>query len=319
MSDLSELIFVGIDISKDYVDVHVLPSSEADRAARSADALTALGKRLSALAPERVVLEATGGLESLVAAHLAAAGLPVVIINPRQARDFARATGRLAKTDRIDAEILARFADAVRPPVRPLPTENEQQFGDLVARRRQLIQMRTAEQNRLKQAAGERVRRSIVESLAFLNAQIQDLDGEIDRTVKSSPMWRETENLLKSVPGIGDVTARTLLAELPELGRLNRREIAKLVGVAPINRDSGMLRGKRMIAGGRAPVRAALYMAALVASQHNDRLRCFYQRLLSAGKKPKVALVAVMRKLLIILNTMVHTGTSWNEKLVTNT
>ncbi len=317
MSDVSEpAFFVGIDISKHHV--HVLPSGEADRTARSADALMALGKRLGALTPERVVLEASGGIESLVAAHLGAAGLPVVIINPRQARDFARATGRLAKTDRIDAEMLARFAEAVRPPIRPLRTESEQQFGDLVARRRQLIQMRVAELNRLKQVAGERVRRSLVESIDFLNAQIQDLDDEIGRTVKSSPMWRETENLLKSVPGVGDATARTLLAELPELGRLNRREIVKLAGLAPINRDSGMLRGKRMIAGGRAAVRAALYMAALTASQHNDRLSSFYQRLLRAGKKPKVALVAVMRKLLIILNTMVRNRTSWNEKLVTN-
>ena len=317
MSHDSRPVFVGIDVSKSHVDVHLLPTGETDRATRSPDALIALAQRLRARSPERVVLEATGGLELLVAAYLGAAGLPVVIVNPRQVRNFARALGRLAKTDRIDAEILALFAEAAKLPIRPLPTEEEQQFADLVARRRQLIQMRTAELNRHKQARGERVRRSLDDSIAFLDEQIRDLDDELDQTVKSSPMWRETEDLLKSVPGIGDATARTLLAELPELGRLNRREIAKLVGVAPINRDSGHFRGQRKITGGRASVRAALYMAAFTASRHNPRLREFYQRLKKAGKKHKIALVAVMRKLLITLNTMVKNRTPWNEELVT--
>jgi transposase len=319
MAQDSEPVFVGIDVSKSHVNVHILPTGETDRTTRSPDALIALAQRLRERSPERVVMEATGGLESLVAAHLGAAALPVSIVNPRQVRSFAHAFGQLAKTDRIDAKILARFAETVKPPIRPLPTESEQQFGDLVARRRQLIQMCSAEKNRLKQDPGERVRRSLEDSISFLNEQLEDLDDELDQVVKSSPMWRETHDLLKSVPGIGDATARTLLADLPELGQLNRREIAKLVGVAPINRDSGFFRGKRTIIGGRSAVRASLYMAALTASQHNPRLRDFYQRLKKAGKKHKVALVAVMRKLLTTLNAMVKNGTPWKNKIVTNT
>ena len=259
--------------------------------------------------PTLVVLEATGGYQSRVAAELAARDIPVAVVNPRQVRDFARATGQLAKTDALDAAIIARFARDVHPHPRPLPNEAEQAIKALVTRRCQLIGARTAELNRLHQNPPKRVIASLKKSIAFLDREIASLDREIDDQIKRSGLWREKEDLLKSVPGVGPQTARTLLTQLPELGKLSRREIAALVGVAPLNRDSGAYRGRRAIAGGRSQVRAALYMAALVASRFNPRIRAFYLRLRAAGKPGKVALTACTRKLLTILNTMLKTQT----------
>jgi transposase len=269
-----------------------------------------VAQRLQSLAPALVVLEATGGVELALVAQLGAVGLPVVVTNPRQVRDFARATGQLAKTDRIDAEILARFADQVRPELRPLPDPAIQELAALLARRRQLVEMLTAERNRLRRAA-RRVRPRITEHVHWLERELDDIDHDLADAIRSSPLWREQEDLLRTVPGIGPVVASTLLAGLPELGRLNRKEIAALVGVAPLNRDSGTLRGRRSVWGGRGQIRAALYMAALAATRFNPKVRAFYQRLLAAGKPKKVALVACMRKLLTILNAMVHNNTSW--------
>ena len=233
--------------------------------------------------------------------------------NPRQIRDFARATGRLAKTDALDAAVIAHFADAVRPEPRPVPSAQARALGELLTRRRQIVEMMTAERNRRKRLADRRMIKSIDRLLRALQRELSDLEADLDDTIRGTPAWRETENLLKSVPGIGDVTARVLIADLPELGTLDRKKIAALVGVAPFNRDSGTLRGKRTIWGGRANVRATLYMAALVASRHNPILRRFYQRLLEAGKPKKVALTAVMRKLLTILNAIVRDQTPWQH------
>jgi len=242
-------------------------------------------------------------------------GLPIVVINPRQARDFARATGRLAKTDALDAAVLAHFAEAIRPTPRPLPDETAQQLAALVARRRQLVEMRTAENNRLHGTAPN-LRPRINRHIAWLDQELETINQDLETMIQSSPLWRAKEELLRSVPGVGPTVARTLVAELPELGHLNRKEIAALVGVAPLNRDSGTLRGRRAIWGGRASVRLVLYMAALVASRRNPVIKAFYDRLLAAGKTPKVALVACMRKLLTILNTMLNHGTSWNPARV---
>jgi len=261
------------------------------------------------------VLEATGGYELLCVAALAAAGLPVVVVNPRQVRDFAKATGQLAKTDRIDADILARFADKVRPSVRPLADADAQELAALLARRRQLLDMLQAERNRLGQVFGrgkQHVKKSLKSHIAFLEREVRMTDTDLGDMVRRSPAWRERDELLQSVPGVGPVLSRTLLADLPELGRLSRREIAKLVGVAPLSRDSGTLRGRRFVQGGRASVRAVLYMAALVATKRNAVIRTFYLRLLAAGKPKKLALVACMRKLLTILNVMVRTAQRWS-------
>ncbi len=309
--------FIGIDVAQAQLDVHVRPGNECFTVARDEAGLAELTRRLESLQPACIVLEATGGLESLVCAHLAA--LPVAVVNPRHTREFARATGRLAKTDAIDAGILAHFAEAIRPQVRSLPDEQTRALQALVARRRQLCKMRTAETNRLHRSTEPRVCQSLHDSLAFLKQQLKQLEDELDRHIRDSSFWREKENLLRSVPGIGPQTARTLLADLPELGTLNRRAIASLVGVAPHNRDSGTFRGRRMVVGGRKTVRNALYMATLVAAQHNPIIRPYYQRLLQAGKKPKVALVACMRKLLITLNTMLKHGEPWKPQLVENT
>ena len=256
------------------------------------------------------MLEATGGLESAVAGELVAAGLEVTVVNPRQVRDFARATGRLAKTDAIDAGMLARFGEAVQPEARALPDAQTQELRGLVARRRQVVAMLTAECNRLPRAT-KRVRPQIKSHIAWLRRQLDSLDQELAALVQTSPLWRARENLLSSVPGIGPVTATCLLAELPELGRLNRKQIAALVGVAPHNRDSGTYRGKRSVWGGRAPVRASLYMATLVATRFNPVIKIFYDRLCAAGKPKKVALTACMRKLLTILNRMLNTQSPW--------
>ena len=307
-------VYVGIDVAKRELELAVRPTGEGWTVDNTLASLAALVTRLQALAPALVVLEATGGLEVAVVGALAAAGLPVVVVNPRQVRDFARATGRRAKTDRLDAQVLAHFAEAVRPTPRPVPDVQAQELAALVGRRQQLIEMITAEDNRLPMA-GPHVQPQIREHLTWLRQQLAGLDRELRTRVRRSPVWREHDELLQSTPGVGPVLATTLLAELPELGQLNRKQIAALVGVAPMNRDSGQLRGKRQIWGGRAPVRAVLYMAALAASRHNVVIKAFYQRLRAAGKPKKVCLTACMRKLLTILNAMMKARRPWTPAL----
>lgn len=306
-------VIVGIDVSKDRLDVHVVPSGEAFAVARDGEGLNELVGRLTALKPALVAVEATGGFESTTAAAVAGAGLPLVVVNPAQVRAFAQALGRRAKTDPIDAEVIARFAQAVKPEVRALPDEAERLLADLVARRRQIVQMIGAEKQREKRLAQPRVRRSIARLVLALQKELADLDSQIDDEVRGTPAWREKEDLLRSIPGVGPVTSRTLLAELPELGRLDRRQIASLAGLAPWTRQSGQWKGKSFIGGGRASVRTALFMAALVASRHNPQLRAFNQRLIDAGKPKLVALTATARKLLTILNTMAKTQTPWSH------
>jgi transposase len=270
----------------------------------------ALVERLKGVRPTLVVLEATGGLQIPAVAALAAAGLRTVVVNPRQVRQFAGATGRLAKTDAIDAQVLAQFGEAVRPEVRPLPDAATQELSALVNRRRQLIEMLTAEKNRLRLAT-KKVRPNIEAHICWLEGELLDLEGGLGDVIRSSPVWREQDNLLRSVPGVGPVLSSVLLADLPELGKLGRKEVAALVGVAPLNRDSGLFRGRRQVWGGRSHVRTALYMAALVATRHNPVIKSFYQRLLSGGKPKKVALTACMRKLLTILNAMMRHQAPW--------
>jgi transposase len=310
---MAEACFIGIDVSKDSLDLHALPGADSCRFPNDEKGISQTLAWVSDHKPALVVLEATGGYQSRIAAELAARDIPVAVVNPRQVRDFARATGQLAKTDALDAAIIARFARDIRPHPRPLPSDAEQAIKALVTRRSQLITMRTSEQNRLHQSPPKRVTASLKKSIAFLDREIESLDDEIDRNIKQSPLWRQNEDLLKSVPGVGPQTARTLLTQLPELGKLSRREIASLVGVAPLNRDSGAHRGKRVIAGGRSQVRAALYMAALAASRFNPRIRAFYLRLRAAGKPGKVALTACTRKLLTILNVMLKTRTRFSH------
>jgi transposase len=303
-------VFVGIDISKARLDVAVRPRGTAFGVDHDDAGIVTVIERLRSQPPTLVVLEATGGLEVVVASALAAAGLPVVVVNPRQVRDFAKATGRLAKTDAIDAQVLAQFADAVRPARRPLPDASTQALAALMTRRRQILDMLTAETNRLE-SASRRIRREIQTHIRWLERQVAKLDEELSQTIRSSPVWRAKDDLLQSMPGVGPVLATTLLASVPELGTLNRRQVAALVGVAPLNRESGTWRGKRTVWGGRAPVRAVLYMGALVAARHNPVLKAFYQRLRQAGKAPKVALTACMRKLLTMLNAMLKHHTPW--------
>jgi transposase len=303
-------VFVGIDISKARLDVAVRPRGTAFGVDHDDAGIVTVIERLRSQPPTLVVLEATGGLEVVVASALAAAGLPVVVVNPRQVRDFAKATGRLAKTDAIDAQVLAQFADAVRPALRPLPDASTQALAALMTRRRQILDMLTAETNRLE-SASRRIRHEIQTHIRWLERQVAKLDEELSQTIRSSPVWRAKDDLLQSMPGVGPVLATTLLASVPELGTLNRRQVAALVGVAPLNRESGTWRGKRTVWGGRAPVRAVLYMGALVAARHNPVLKAFYQRLRQAGKAPKVALTACMRKLLTMLNAMLKHHTPW--------
>lgn len=306
-------MFVGIDVSKDRLDVHVRPSGESFAVARDEAGIAALAERLRAAAPALIVLEATGGFEVMVAAGLAGAGLPLAVVNPAQIRAFARAMGRRAKTDRLDAEIIARFADKVRPEARPVADKDAQALAELVARRRQVVEMIGMETNRRRQAHSVRVVKGVDRILAALRKELTALDREIDDRIKGSPAWREAENLLTSVPGIGPITARTLIAELPELGRIDRRRLAALVGVAPVNRDSGAMRGHRAIAGGRTEVRNVLYMAALTASRRNPVIRDLYQRLRDRGRPAKAALVAAIRKLLTILNAIIRDATPWRD------
>jgi len=303
-------VFVGIDISKARLDVALRPAGSPFTVPYDDAGIAMVVERLGALSPVGIVVEATGGLEVLLSGALATAGLPVAVVNPRQVRDFARATGRLAKTDRLDAQILAQFAEAVRPACRPLPDASTQQLAALLTRRRQLVEMLTAEKNR-RGSAPHGMRSQIQTHIDWLEQHVAQLDRDLTTAVQASPIWRAHDALLRSVPGIGPVITRTLLAELPELGTLTRKQIAALVGVAPLNRDSGAFRGKRTIWGGRASVRAVLYMGALVAARHNAVLKAFYQRLRGAGKAPKVALTACMRKLLTILNAMLKHRTPW--------
>jgi len=308
-----EQIFIGIDVAQDRLDAHVRPSDESFAVARDSEGLAALIERLRAFDPYLVVLEATGGFEVTVAAAVVAAEIPLAVVNPRQIRDFARATGQLAKTDALDARAIARFAEAVRPQPRPVPDAQARALGELVARRRQIIEMMTAERNRRRQLTSRRLVKSVDRLLTVLQQELSELEQDLDEGIRGTPAWRERDELLRSVPGIGNVVARTLIADLPELGRLDRKQIAALVGVAPINRDSGKMRGKRTTWGGRAKVRCTLYMAALVASRYNPLLKAFYQRLTSAGKAKKLALTAVMRKLLTILNAMIRDNTRWQS------
>lgn len=306
-----ERIFVGIDVSKDRLDVHVRPAGVSFAVKYDEAGVADLVAQLTALGPALVVLEATGGYEVMVAAALAHAAVPVAVVNPRQIRDFARATGQRAKTDRLDAQVLARFAETVQPPVRALPTEQAQALGALVARRRQLVDMLAAEMNRRRQARERRLEQRIAAHVTWLTRAVAELDDEITQLIRASAIWRETENLLTSVPGIGDVTAHALIADLPELGRLDRRKIAALVGIAPLNRDSGAWRGRRRIGGGRAVVRRALYMATVVAIRYNPAIAVFYRRLTAAGRPKKVALIAAMRKLVTVLNAMLRDQRPW--------
>ena len=315
MSDVP--CFVGIDVAKAQLDIAVRPAGERWAVPNDADGVVTLVERLQALHPTLIVLEATGGLERIATAALATAGLPVVIVNPRQARDFARATGQLAKTDALDARALAHFADVIRPTPRPLPDTQTQELRALLSRRQQLIGMRTAEQNRLA-GTSERLTQDIEAHIAWLNARIATLDADLETMLRASPLWRENDDLLQSVPGIGPVCARTFLLELPQLGTLTRQQIAALVGVAPLNCDSGTLRGRRTIWGGRAHVRTVLYMGTLVATRFNPQIKVFYQRLLAAGKLKKVALTACMHKLVTILNAMLKHRTSWQAQEVQN-
>ena len=305
-----EARFVGIDVSKAQLDVAVRPTGKRWTLPYDQTGIEGLIPQIVDLEPALVLLEATGGLELPLVAALAAAALPVVVVNPRQVRDFAKATGTLAKTDTLDAGVLAHFADAVRPEVRPLKDAETQVLNSLTARRHQVMTMLVSEKNRLGTAIGA-VRPRIEAHIAWLEQELSDLDKGLRQTLRRSPVWREKDDLLRTVPGVGEQLSLTLLANLPELGTLNRRQIAALVGVAPYNRDSGTLRGKRAVWGGRSRVRAVLYMGALVASRHNPAIRDFYQRLLAAGKPKKVALVASMRKLLVILNGMLKHGSPW--------
>jgi transposase len=303
--------FVGIDVAKDRLDVHLRPSGAAFALSRDGAGLEALVAHLRALDPALVVLEATGGFEVAVAGALAGAGLPLVVVNPRQIRDFARATGRLAKTDRLDAEAIARFAEAVQPAPRAVPSAAAQALSELVARRRQLVEMITSERQRRRQTRDPRLQRRLEAHLTWLQKELSALETDLDDAIRGTPAWRAAEDLLASVPGIGKTSARTLIAELPELGTLDRRKIAALVGVAPINRDSGTFRGRRMVMGGRASVRTALYMPTLTAIRRNPALQVFYQRLIGRGRPAKVAITACMRKLLVILNAILRDHRPW--------
>ena len=308
-----EATYVGLDVAKAQVEVAIRPTGDRWEISRDEAGIRKLVSRLKTLDPVLVLLEASAGLEVPLVAALAADALPVVVVNPRQVRDFARATGKLAKTDALDAAVLAHFAEAVQPPVRPLRDAETQVLNSLAARRHQVMTMLVSEKNRLSSAATLAVRPRIEAHMAWLEHELDDLDKSLRQTLRQSPVWREKDDLLRSVPGVGEQLSLTLLAYLPELGTLDRRQIAVLVGVAPFNRDSGTLRGKRTVWGGRARVRAALYMGALVASRFNPVIRDFYQRLLAAGKPKKLALTACMRKLLIILNSMLKHGSPWRD------
>lgn len=311
---MTETLFIGIDVAKVTLDLEVRPTGRQQRFTRDEDGIAELVNAVVPLSPTLIVLEATGGLEIPVVAALCAAGLAVAVVNPRQVRDFAKAIGRLAKTDGIDATVLAMFAEKIRPEARPLRDAEQQQLAELTGRRRQLIAMRTMERNRLSTAKSMRQR--IQAHIDWLNEQLKEIDDDLAKRLRDSPVWKAKDDLLRGFNGVGDVTSRTLMAELPELGTLNRKQIASLVGLAPFNRDSGTLRGKRCIWGGRAEVRSVLYMAALSAVRCNPVIKAFHARLIQAGKAKKVALVACMRKILTILNAMVRDNQPWQSNVV---
>jgi len=308
---MEHTICVGIDVAKDHLDVHVRPIDESFRVPHDEAGVVTLLARLRTIAPTIVALEASGGYEVPLTAALASAGLPVAVVNPRQIRDYARAVGQLAKTDRLDAQIIARFAEAVRPEPRPVPDAQAQALGELIARRRQLVDMLTAEQNRRRLLRDRRLQHHVDAHIKWLEEALRRLDHDLTTLVRSTPAWREADDLLRSAKGIGPVTSCTLIADLPELGRLDRRRIAALVGVAPFARDSGVFRGRRMIAGGRPHIRRVLYMATLAAIKHNPVIRTFHHRLVAAGRPSKVAITAAMRKLLTILNAMLRDRRPW--------
>jgi transposase len=312
---MSEEKFVGIDVAKDKFDICVLPERAHFVCNNDAKGITGLVADLKRQNPTVIVLEPSGGYEMILTAELYSAELPVALVNARQVRDFARSIGKLAKTDSIDAYVLARFAEAVRPEPKPIPTEEQRLIRDLVTRRRQLVDMRAAEKNRLHQARTKVLSENVLNVITFLDKQIQSIDTDIDDQIKKSPLWSEKNKLLTTFKGVGPVTTKTLMAYLPELGEVDRQKISSLAGLAPFNKDSGKMRGKRMIAGGRAIVRKALYMAAITAAKHNDAIRPFYQRLIGAGKPAKVALTACMRKILVILNAMVRENRSFQGLL----
>ena len=306
-----EQIFVGIDVSRDRLDVHVLPAGEAFAVARDGEGLEQLVARLGRLKPHLVALEATGGFEATAAAALGGAGLPLVVVNPAQVRHYAQALGRRAKTDRIDAEVIARFVAATRPEIRPLPDAEMRLLAEMVARRRQIVVMIAAEKNRARRTAAPRLARSIARLTRALERELASLDQDIDDTIRGSPAWREREDLLVSVPGIGPVIARTLIAEMPELGSLDRKAVGSLAGLAPFTRQSGRWKGRSMIGGGRGPVRTVLFIAVMVATRHNPQIKAFYQRLIAAGKLKMVALTACARKLITILNAILRDKQPW--------
>lgn len=308
---MTDKVYAGIDISKDRLDVHIGPSGALFSVPYTDDGLEELAERLREEPGLTAVMEATGGIEHIAAASLSSRGIPVAVVNPRQVRDFARATGRLAKTDALDAGVLARFGDAVRPRVSDLPDEVEKAFSELLGRRRAVVGMITAERNRLKQAVTAGVRERIRAHIAYLEDDLAEADSGLKEKIEQSPVWKAREDLMLSVPGVGRTTAMTLLAGMPELGNMGRRSVAALAGVAPLNRDSGTMRGRRTVWGGRADVRQALYMATLSAVRFNPPLKEFYARLVGAGKPKKVAMVACMRKLVILLNSLIAKGRRW--------
>jgi transposase len=308
--------FIGIDVSKSQLDIAVRPGNKRWSVVNAEADIAKVVETLNALSPQVIVIEATGGMEMPLAAALSQARLPVVVVNPRQVRDFAKAVGRLAKTDRIDAEILAHFGEAVKPDVRLLKDEDTQTLAAVVTRRRQVIEMLTAEKNRLG-ISPKVVHKDIQQHISWLQGRLENIDRHLDSAIRKSPVWREKDDLLRSVPGVGQVLSVSLITGLPELGTLSRRQIASLVGVAPLNCDSGLFRGKRTVWGGRAHIRSVLYMATLSASRVNPAISCFYRRLIEAGKKPKVALTACMRKLLGILNAIIKNKIPWQAEYST--
>lgn len=314
MTDNQNELFVGIDVSKNTLDVRLEPVGESLHLTYDESGIADLKKRLLALAPTLIVMEATGGLETRLASELAGASLPVAVVNPRQVRDFAKALGQLAKTDRVDAAVLSAFAKAIRPAVRPLKDEHTRELDDLVTRRRQLVSMRTQETLRLGAADSKALKKSLKKHITWLIRQINSTDIDLAQRLRTSEAWRVKDDVLQSIPGVGTVTSLTMLAKCPELGQLNRREIAKLVGVAPLANDSGTHRGKRFVWGGRADVRTVLYMATVSAIRCNSAIKAFADRLKEAKKPPKVVIVASMRKLLTIMNAMLKNNASWNPK-----
>jgi len=309
--------FIGIDICKDYLDIADSATQEIWRTSNDETGIVNLTKRLSTLAPTLIVLEATGGLEIPLASALAANKLPVTVVNPRQVRDFAKATGQLAKTDILDAKVLARFAVAVRPEIRPIKDQETRELAALVTRRRQLVAILAIEKTRLKQVS-KPIRQNVQAHITWLQDQIREMDQDLSKALKTSSVWRKKDQIIQSIPGAGPILSINLLANVPELGVLNQRQIAALIGLAPLNRDSGRFRGRRCIWGGRANMRAVLYMNAVTAIQHNSVIRAFYTRLIEKGKPFKVAITACMRKLLTIINSMIKTKTLWNENLITS-